>query len=531
MDIGLQPKQWLLRDLITHGPAVCVGGGGGRGAAKSGAADRIIFSLMMEDPGVLACIVMRNYDQVFKYHMEPIQRTFPHLEQYLSVSNKNLIIPTGRTATGEVINSQLDFSYGENLAEIERRFRSASYKYIIVDQAEQFTKEEIREIRKACRWPGGGKAVTVLLFNMGGAGIQDLRKVFHLREFNTSEDPEDYAFVHFYPWDNVEWVRSALEHDGLSPKDYYSWTNDERKHYAATRGPYTKGLASDDEAIRQRDWESSWESLEGAFFGRVYDRQSTVIDTSQVAAIIKPWDKRWLSQDWGKAHFCSTLWHSMSTLSPSDAKLILGWDVSKALKVVITYRRLIVNEKTSTEVGQAIVKATPESERLQIKNFYLSPDAFGERDSSNTIADNQGSELRKAHMPLPVRADTDRPGGWSMMHSMLWNTKSHGASGDTVWLISTECPEVSESIPILMRDPKDIDVVLKTDKGQARLEQDVSESARYGLKSMLGAVPKPFMVTVAEAVSAAPNANAAAMVHSKMLAERKKKTQRFGRQY
>jgi hypothetical protein len=533
VEIGLQPKQWQLRDLITDGPAVCVGGGGGRGAAKSGAADRIIFSLMMEEPGILACIVMRNYDQVFKYHIEPLARTFPHLEKYLSVSNKNLIIPTGVSAAGEQVYSQLDFSYGENLNEIERRFRSASYKYIVVDQAEQFTKEEIREIRKACRWPGGGKAVTILLFNMGGAGIQDLRKVFHLHEYNEFEDPKDYAFVHFFPWDNVEWVRSALAADGLTPKDYYSWTNEQRKSYAATRGPYTKGLASDDEAIRQRDWESSWESLEGAFFGRVYDRQSTVIDPAQVAAIIKPWDKRWISQDWGKAHYCCTLWHSMSTLSPSDAKAILGWDISKSLKVVITYRRLIVNEKTSTEVGQSIVKATPESERPLIKNFYLSPDAFGERDSANTIADNQGAEMKRAKMPLPHPADTDRPGGWSMMHSMLWNTKSHGLTGDTVWLISTECPEVTEAIPVLMRDPKDIDVVLKTDKGQARIEQDVSESARYGLKSMLGTVPKPFEVVTAEVVAAAYASGGpshAHIVHLQRLAKEKSK-QRFGRQY
>jgi hypothetical protein len=525
--IGLQPKQWRLRDLITEGPAVCVGAGGGRGAAKSGAADRIVVSLLMEEPGVLACIVMRNYDQVFKYHIEPIKRTFPQLERYLSTSNKNLILPTGADADGNEICSQLDFSYGENLVEIERRFRSASYKYIIIDQAEQFTVQELREIRKACRWPGGGKAVAVLLFNMGGASIQDLRKWFDLHEYNEREDPADYAFVHFYPWDNVEWVRSALLEDGLSPKDYYRWTDPERKAYAAERGPYTKGLASDDDAIRNRDWESSWDSFEGAFFGRVYDKASTMVDRDTIAAIQKPWDKLWMSQDWGKAHYCCTQWHSMSTLSPTDALAILGWVVTTPLKVIVTYRRLIVSELTSTQVGQAIVKATPEDERRRIKNFYLSPDAFGERDSANTIADNQGKETRAAHMPFPEAADTDRPGGWSLMHSMLWNTKSHGATGDTVWLISSDCPEVLDSIPLLMRDPKDLDVVLKTDKGQAKLEQDVAETSRYGLKSMLGNVPKPFAVVMAEAVQEATlkfGPTAGSMVRLRMEGERKKKT-------
>ena len=36
-----------------------------------------------------------------------------------------------------------------------------------------------------------------------------------------------------------------------------------------------------------------------------------------------------------------------------------------------------------------------------------------------------------------------------------------------------------------MRDPKNLDDVLKTDKSQAKIEQDVSESARYFLKSLL----------------------------------------------
>lgn len=527
-EIGLQPKQYQILDLIQNSPARYIGMGGGRGAAKSGAADRIIMALLMDEPGIVACLVMRNWDQVRKYHVEPMLRTFPELDEHYGRSDHNLIIPV---AGGK--SSQLDFSYAESYADVERRFRSANYKYIIIDQAEQFTKEELIEIRKACRWPGGG-AKCLFLFNMGGASIQELRKWFHTREYNQYENPEDYAFIHVYPWDNVEWVRDALEQDGLSPKDYYSWSDAERKEYAATRGEYTRALASDDEAIRNRDWESSWESLEGAYFGRVFDKQSTMVDPVTIAKIQKDWDKRWLSQDWGKSHFCCTQWHSMSTLAPSEAKSILGWDVVSPLKVIVTYRRLIVSEKTSTVVGMEVVQKTPEAERHKIKQYFLSPDAFGERDSDNTIADNQGTVLRKAGLPRPEPADTDRPGGWTLMHSLLWNTKTRGQSGDTVWLVSSECPEVLDAIPLLMRDPKDLDVVLKTDKGQAKLEQDVSECSRYGLKSMLGTVAKPQMVIIQEkvheALSGPGGATAANIVYQQQMAKAKGKT-RFGRQY
>jgi hypothetical protein len=37
---------------------------------------------MIEQPGMVGCIVMRNYDQVRKYHVEAMLRDFPGLEQY-----------------------------------------------------------------------------------------------------------------------------------------------------------------------------------------------------------------------------------------------------------------------------------------------------------------------------------------------------------------------------------------------------------------------------------------------------------------
>lgn len=494
--ISLQPKQVKISDFLKGGLAKVMGVGGGRGAAKSGGADRVIIAELVENPGIVACIVMRNYDQIFKYHIEPIKRTFPEFEKYLAVSNKNLIIPVGGGKT-----SQLDFSYAESLPDVERRFRSANYKIIIVDQAEQFSEEELREIRKACRWPGG-TAKMVLLFNMRGAGIQTLAKWFHRMEFNKDEDPNDYTFLHVFPWDNVEWVRPALGEDGLTPKDYYAWTCDERRDYAATRGEYTKQLATDDEVIRNSDWYGSWDSLEGAYFGRVYDRQATMIDDAVVQQILKPWDVRWMSEDWGKSHFCVTLWWGKCLLSPAEVLEHLGWVVTNPLTVVITYRRQIVNEMTSGQVGALIRESTPKPERERIARFFLSPDAFGERDSPNTIAMNIGKELRPYGMPSPEPADTDRAGGWTMMYNLLFNTKAKGMAGDTVWLISSEVPELLESIPMLMRDPKDLDVVLKTDKGQARKEQDVSETARYGLKSMLSEVSKVPIAVQAQQIRA-----------------------------
>lgn len=495
-DIHLQPKQGDLLDLIESHPASIIGVGGGRGAAKSGGADRVMLALMMDQPGMVGCIVMRNYDQVRKYHVEPLLRDFPVLEEFYRKSDSKLRLPVGNT------HSECDFSYAESLEDVKRRFRSANYRYIIVDQAEQFTWDEISEIGLANRSRGSIKTKLILLFNMGGIGIQDLRNRFGPeKKFNENEDPNDYAFLHVFPWDNIEWSRSELERDGLTEDDYYSWSDRQRFDYFTTRSQYGRKLNSLDDATRTRDLLGDWNSLEGAYFGRVFDYRATMASAEVAEGVIRPWDQRWLSTDWGKTHFCSTHWHGKTLMTPKEIKASLGWDVPRALHVISTYRRMIVNEQTSTQVGKALIDKTPQNERERLKRYFFSPEQFGERDSENTVPILIGNELRPFGMPSPEVADNSRKPGWQLMYALLNNTRiwadpnrtaeMEAEAGDTVWIISSECPEALETIPVLMRNVKDLDDVIKTDKGMAVLAMDVADDLRYGLQSMLGSGRKP----------------------------------------
>ena len=79
---------------------------------------------------------MRNWDQVLKYHIKVLERDYPW------INNLKVTSP----ASFNIGSSWCDFSYAEDLTDCERRFRSANYDVIAVDQAEQFTQEEIKEI-------------------------------------------------------------------------------------------------------------------------------------------------------------------------------------------------------------------------------------------------------------------------------------------------------------------------------------------------------------------------------------------------
>jgi len=288
-ELSLQPKQSELLKLIKTGTAPVIGVYGGRGSAKSSGADRAVIALMYEWRDLTICMVMRTWvKQMVPFHLEPIRRDFPWVANQLKSSPPAML---------RIGSNRLDFKYAENYDSVVEAFRSGNYDLIVIDQAEQFTGREIREIRKACRSRGGRIAKIVLVFNMRGASIQELRKWFYLHEVQKDEDPADYVSIRMDPWDNVEWVRAALKEDGYSVREYYAWTSEQRKAYAARRGPYTRQLATDDEVIRKADWEGDWDSLEGSYFANSFDLDSTRIVPSLVESLRKAWAVHWLAQD------------------------------------------------------------------------------------------------------------------------------------------------------------------------------------------------------------------------------------------
>lgn len=482
IELLLQPKQFDVLDLIENSPAVVIGVGGGRGAAKSSGIDRIAITLMTERP-TLCCMVMRTWPQLLTFHLEAMRRDFDWIKDGFKLS------PPARLNIGK---SQMDFKCGDSYDDIVQVFRSGNYDYIFVDQAEQFSEREIREMRKACRSKGKRKAKMIIAFNMRGSGIQTLRKWFYLKEYNKDESPDDYAFIKANPWDNIEWVRPALEEDGYTEFDYYDWTDEQRMSYAATRGEYTRQLASDDEVIRNADWYGGWDSLEGAYFVNSFDLESVRRPTWSIHELCKPQASHWIAQDWGKSHFCATYWAFRVSLKPSEAKLYLDWDLERPINVTCIHREMIVSEQEPTEVAQNIVDTTPDNERSKIREYFLSPEEVTE--DANSIGAQQGRRLRQYHMPNPVKADNDRKGGYGLMSALFKASKGKGWGADKdgnrfqydeAVLISTECAELLKSIPMLMRDPKNLDDVLKTDRGAAKIEQDCGDACRYLLKSML----------------------------------------------
>jgi phage terminase large subunit len=354
----------------------------------------------------------------------------------------------------------------------------------------------------------------ILTTNPGNKGHDYIKRIFVNFRYTENEDPASYAFIQAYAWDNVEWSRRELAKDGLTEFDYYAWTDEERKQFFITRTDYGRKLNALPDKRRRALLYGDWDSFEGQYFTNFIIEEREV-PAFKMASLIQPWWPRWCSQDWGYAHHSSIHWHAKGLVSPEQAKRCLDRDWDKAREVVLTYRERVVAGMGESQLGEMIVEA---SAGEKISRFFLSPDAFAKRTSANTIAHEIGVKLREGGLPSPEPADNDRIGGARLMHELIEADE---------WFISSDCPEALSAIPVLKHDELKKEDVEKTEE----VSDDVYDELRYGLKTMLGPGRKPFMVTLAEAVAAAPNANVAAMIDMKLRAERKAKTQRYGRQY
>lgn len=480
LNLELYPKQIELGRHIEHGKASWIGYGGSRGGGKSGSLRRLMLARRFSHPGTWGIIIRRVFDELKRNHIDELFREYPVLQQYYKVSDKELTLPGTN-------GSKIFFGYAETLDEVKRKFMGGQYMDVFIDQAEQFTEEELREIKQAARWPDTsvGACKCVMFFNMGGVGIQYFKRVFHTKDFKGKERAEDYAFVHAHAWDNVTWVMASLREDGFSINDYYAWTEEQRKAYCAERSDYGRNLTSQDESLIARDWDGSWESLEGAYFGSVWDRDKAVISQQQINELVEPWWTRWMSLDWGRDHYAVNYWHVRGLLKPEKALSVLGWAIDKPLDVTITYREHVAREASELDYAAQVINLTSANELRHLKSYFAGTDIFGERSSQNTIAQQIDSILKPAGFPLCEPADT-RPGsrisGASLMYNLLLETKRMGRSGEECWLIGSGCPALIEAIPVLMRDPKKLEDVLKVNSNKTPTD-DAFDSARYGLQT------------------------------------------------
>ena len=493
MNIHLQPLQEQLLELLmdtgSRIPTI-IGFGGAKGGGKSAGSRSCALLLAAElgkkYPGLTVTIVRRVSDDLKKNHIDELFLAYPELRQWYHVADKELIFPgAGRIA----------FAYAETTDDVKRKFTGGYQSaFIFVDEAQQFTEEELNHISLATRWTKDdtglpeGFCKTVLLFNPGGKGSDYLRRVFWLKQYRGKEEPHRFSFMHVFGWDNYEWFRGQVN---VEQDEFYSLSSDQRFQLFINDTSYGRDLNAMPDSIRAGYLLGNFDHFEGQYFAGAWDEQKCVLSTRQVGELIQPWWTRWMGQDWGFGDHAAHYWFASGKVKPSDWMKYFGGHTDHAMDIVIAYREHVVQNRAEADLATDIASMTEQWERKKIQRFFLSQDAFGQRakQGGNTVGETFTKILNRYELPSPETADQNRVMGWRFMYNCLrqanlvgTNISDERSKQGPAFFISAECPQAILSIPMAIRaedDPDDVERVA------GALWEDVTDGLRYGLHTML----------------------------------------------
>ena len=342
------------------------------------------------------------------------------------------------------------FGYCRNETDVYQ-YQGAEFLFIGLDELTHFTLKQWQFLtsRNRCPVPGTFPCMAGATNpgNIGHAWAKALW-VDHV-------PPPGFERPELYDSRDYDFIRARLD-------DNPSYAND--AEYRRTREALP-------EHLRRAFLEGDWNVFAGQYFD-VFDVGRHTARPEDLR--LEPWLPRWISIDWGFHHPSAVYWHCAApqTVESRKSKVESGphqpgfnAQPSTFNCSIVTYREFLQNGLSPRMLAQAIVERCG---REQIREVFLSPDAFAHRTSEASIAEQLGDVLVANGLPRPAPADDDRVGGWQWMYQLLEND---------AWVITENCTKLIEGIPLLVRAERRIEDVRKMDG------DDAADAARYGLVS------------------------------------------------
>lgn len=359
----------------------------------------------------------------------------------------------GELKQGVVKNFQLRSELGGGVIALRNlddpsKYQSAEFAAIAVDELTKNPKTTFDFLRSRLRWIGVDRPKFAAGANPGGIG---------------------------HAWVKKLWIEHELPPEMEVLKDQFAFVQAKASHNPHLTAGYYQSLQTLTPDMAKMFAEGSWDIFAGQYFDNFSEEKHTH-KTGQIK--LEPWWPRWISGDWGFKHPGCIHWHAQD----GDR--------------TITYRELYGSGMSERQWGEAIVNL---SRGETIKSFFYSPDAFAQRTSQNTIAEEIGEVMKEADLPYPSQADNDRIGGWRLMHQLL---------DAGLWTIDSDtCPYLVKCLPTLIRNdktPGKIEDVLKVDHTENQIGDDPADSARYGLKTKFGEAQVPIEIRIKARLDALP---------------------------
>ena len=451
-------------------------------------------------PGTTGLIIRRSLKELEQSHLIKLFEEYPALRGCYREQKKQLLLPN---------NSSLFFGSAQTEKEMAD-FYSAEYGDIAPDETQEFTQRELEKLSGSNRSTSCPGFLPKMIYpfmpsvsetGLPPVGLTYLKRVFVDSDLKPEEKLHKWAFIQAFSWDNIEWMRPALEADGLTENDFYSWTDELRREYFLQRTEYGRTLASlTNEALREAWLYGKWDVFQGQYFPN-FTKEKHVLSRDEVASWLKPWFRKWISLDWGYDHPFSVHWHAQDEKGR-----------------VVTYREFWGRQLNERDLGKRIGELSAGDKLIAFPCSWdagkLSPRAL--KDVPKSIIQLITDALPK-ELPRPFPADSSpgtRPSGARLLSQLL---------DAGMWHISEDCPKLIECLPTLVRDPKNTEDVLKVDYATNQIGDDPYDCARMGLAYMLGTSKKPAAEIIAEQARAIDDpVSRALFIHKQTFEQRDK---------
>lgn len=434
-------------------------------------------------------ILRRTWPDLYKSHIVKLFEEFPPLQSYWNQENRELRLPNG---------SRLFFGYAEHARDLAA-FESSEMADIMIDEAQQFSQDEIERLRVINRCTSNGAiSPKMLLTFMPGLdesgippiGLPYLKRVFVDGKLEAAEQKRKWTFIQAFAWDNIEWCRNELAADGVTEVEFYSWPNERRQRYFLERTEYGATMASmTNEALRDAWLYGKWDVFQGQYFPH-FSTDRHVQAAAEVQRTLQPWWRFFISGDWGFDHPHAVYFHAVDEN-----------------RHVYTFDELWGREVGEKELAQRIndrvlywttmfARQRAELERKPqplFRYFVFSFDAGKLSPRSLKAAPKSILQLMtdELHSDVPRPFPNDSAPGTRVSRARLTSQLLE----NNYWTISDRCEKLIGQIPTLVRDPDNTEDVLKVDFPENKVGDDAYDGASMGLQYEFGATPvKPMAV-------------------------------------
>jgi hypothetical protein len=476
-----QPKQTeLLRNVARNGkvyvqPAAqqCLSVGGIRSGKTSGWLMYLVMHYCLQFAGCNVLVLRRTFKELEAGAISDF-RTFCPKELYTYDQTRHV---------GEFKNgSKIAFGHCNNLKEKDiEQYLGTAWCAILVDECGQFSADawmmlfSRNIINPGCqRDEAGNLPVPVIIGCTNPLGP-------HYEYYRN-------LFVEKVPWNKPEdsrkdesngtwWISEAGEwkciYDPSSYACQRSTVMDNPELLKRDPGIIAR-LNSMPKAKRDKMLLGLDGTVEGQYFD-VFDPQYHVINLREdpEAIVWQDYQPVWAGHDWGVVHA-----NALYLFTKAMVKNSVGEDYR--MKTVCFGEVVVTGGKTMEQLV-SLLKAKcklPNGNPCKLKAIYFSHEKFARQMEARSPADEYSRALKLADLPPVTPATRDRIGSASLMYNML-------KKGDLVFL--DICKEIILAIPSLMRDPDNLDDVLKVDsKGD-----DAYDALRYGLYGHFASRKKP----------------------------------------